>query len=244
MAGLLMVGAGPGLGRSIALRFAREGMRAGLIARRSQTLDVVAAAVERTGVAVSRYRADAGHTDELQSAIAAAVSHGGVPEVVVYNAGLIQADAPGELSAAQQLEAWSVNVQGALTTANLTMPAMAERGSGSFLATGGMPVPQAAYLSLSLGKAGLRALTLMLAEYFGPRGIHAASVTVGGEIATGSAFDPDVIAEHFWRLHAQPRQHWETLYAFDGTPAWRRQPADGTAAGLTVWGSGRPAASG
>jgi NAD(P)-dependent dehydrogenase (short-subunit alcohol dehydrogenase family) len=97
------------------------------------------------------------------------------------------------------------------------MPLMAQRGRGTFLSTGGMPVPVSSYLSLSLGKAALRALTTMLAQQFGPQGVHAATITVGGAIATGTAFDPDAIAEHYWRLHAQPREQWETEYRFDGT---------------------------
>ncbi|MGH2894257.1 MAG: hypothetical protein ACRDPM_13485 [Solirubrobacteraceae bacterium] len=38
---------------------------------------------------------------------------------------------------------------------------------------------------------------------------HAASVTVMGEVAPATAFDPDEIAEHHWRLHAQPPGAWE-----------------------------------
>ncbi len=216
MSGVLVVGVGPGLGRSVALRFAREGLPVGLIARRDETLAGVAADLRPLGVAVTMHRADAGRPDDLQAAIAKVIGERGVPDVVVYNAGLIRADAPGELTADQQTQAWSINVLGALTTATATMPAMAERGHGTFLVTGGMPVPVAAYFSLSLGKAGVRALTAMLAEYYGPRGVHAATVTVAGGIAPGTAFDPDVIAEQYWRLHAQPKDGWETEVLFSG----------------------------
>jgi len=34
-------------------------------------------------------------------------------------------------------------------------------------------------------------------------------VTVGGAVAPGGPYDPDQIAEHYWRLHTQPRQSWE-----------------------------------
>jgi NAD(P)-dependent dehydrogenase (short-subunit alcohol dehydrogenase family) len=218
VSGILIVGVGPGLGRSVAMRFAREGMPVGLIARRDETLAAVAADLRPLGVPVTTQRADAGDQAGLQAAIAAVIGERGVPDVAVYNAGLIQADAPGDLTPDQQTQAWSINVLGALTTATATMPAMAERGRGTFLVTGGMPVPVAAYLSLSLGKAGVRALTAMLAEHYGPRGVHAATVTVAGGIAPGGAFDPDVIAEQYWRLHTQPRDEWETEVLFTGAP--------------------------
>jgi NAD(P)-dependent dehydrogenase (short-subunit alcohol dehydrogenase family) len=132
-----------------------------------------------------------------------------VPDVVVYNAAIIQADAPGELPASGQLRAWAVNVIGALTTAAHLAPAMARRGSGTFLITGGMPDPDPSYVSLSLGKAGVRTLVTLLDQEYGPSGVHVASVTVAGSVAPGTSFDPHDIAEHYWRLHAQPRRDWE-----------------------------------
>lgn len=91
----------------------------------------------------------------------------------------------------------------------------AERGSGSFIITGGMPEPKPQYVSLSLGKAGVRTLVALLDQEYGPSGIHVATVTVDGEVAPGTAFDPDNIAEHYWRLHTQPRQRWEREIVYD-----------------------------
>jgi NAD(P)-dependent dehydrogenase (short-subunit alcohol dehydrogenase family) len=54
---------------------------------------------------------------------------------------------------------------------------MAVRGSGTFLATGGMPVARPGYVSLSLGKAALRALVELLDEQYAPAGVHVATVT-------------------------------------------------------------------
>jgi hypothetical protein len=34
-------------------------------------------------------------------------------------------------------------------------------------------------------------------------------VTVTGAVAPGTAFDPDDIAERYWRLHLQPPEAWE-----------------------------------
>jgi NAD(P)-dependent dehydrogenase (short-subunit alcohol dehydrogenase family) len=129
--------------------------------------------------------------------------------VVVYNAAIIQPDAVGDLTARQHLDAWAVNVVGAITTAAHVVPAMAERGSGSFIITGGMPEPKAAYASLSLGKAGVRTLVTLLDQQYGAAGVHAATVTVGGAVAPGTAYDPDDIAENYWRLHTQSRDQWE-----------------------------------
>jgi NAD(P)-dependent dehydrogenase (short-subunit alcohol dehydrogenase family) len=103
----------------------------------------------------------------------------------------------------------TVNVVGALTAAAHIAPATARRGRGTFIITGGMPEPKPQYVSLSLGKSGVRTLVTLLDQEYGPQGLHVASVTVDGPVAPGTAFDPDDIAEHYWRLHTQPLHEWQ-----------------------------------
>ncbi|MEV1244428.1 SDR family NAD(P)-dependent oxidoreductase [Nonomuraea sp. NPDC049750] len=215
MSGAVIIGAGPGIGQAVARRFAREGLPLTLIARNEQTLRTAAEALTPSGVPVVTLAADSTDQAGLNAALDQAVSEHGVPDVVVYNAAIIQADAPGELSVRGHMEAWAVNVVGAINAAAHVAPAMAARGSGTFLITGGMPEPKPQYVSLSLGKAGVRALVTLLDEEYGPSGVHVASVTVAGRVAPGTDFDPDGIAEHYWQLHTQPRHRWqrEVLHA-------------------------------
>lgn len=210
MAGIVVVGVGPGLGQSIAARFAREGLPVTVIARHADTVTAAAEALASTGVPVLAVTADSTDEKALRGALDQAVEAHGVPDVVVYNAAIIQADAPGDLSADEQLDAYAVNVVGALTTASHLVPTMATaHGQGTYIITGGMPEPLPEVLSLSLGKAGVRALASMLQNFYGPRGIHVGTVTVGGAVAVGTPWDPDTVAEHYWRLHSQPRDEWE-----------------------------------
>ncbi|WP_160161080.1 SDR family NAD(P)-dependent oxidoreductase [Actinomadura sp. K4S16] len=209
MSGAVVIAAGPGIGQAVARRFAREGYPIALIARGDETLRAAARAVGPSGVPVVTVAADCADEDALRGALDRVVAEHGLPDVVVYNAAVVQGDAPGELPARAHLEAWAVNVVGALTAADHLAPAMARRGSGSILVTGGMPEPKWQYTSLSLGKAGVRTLVRILDQRYGAAGVHAASVTVDGPVAPGTDFDPDDIAEHYWRLHVQPRHRWE-----------------------------------
>ena len=127
----------------------------------------------------------------------------------MYNAALIQSDALGELTAQQHLDAWAVNVVGAITAATHLAPQMVQHGTGTIIITGGMPEPRPEATSLSLGKAGVRALAKLLAAAYGPAGLHVATVTIAGAVAPGTGFDPDDIAEHYWRLYTQPPEAWE-----------------------------------
>ena len=166
----------------------------------------MAAAVDGTALALP---ADVIDPDGLRAALDKAAAELGPPEAVVYNAGLIR---PGtvERPVEEHLYAWQVNVGGAITTAGHVLPAMAARGHGTFVITGGMKEPDPEYLSLSIGKAAVRSLTEALHRQYGEAGVHVATVTVGGAVAPGTAYDPDDIAEHYWVLSQQPRPEWQT----------------------------------
>ena len=120
----------------------------------------------------------------------------------------IQPTLPGDLSRSSISSAWAVNVVGAITAAAHLGPRRPRRAR-TILLTGGMPEPVPGVTSLSLGKAGVRALTELLQIAVRGRGIHVATITVGGTVAPGTAYDPGDIAEHYWRLHAQPAGAWE-----------------------------------
>ncbi|RMI42963.1 SDR family NAD(P)-dependent oxidoreductase [Actinomadura harenae] len=218
MPGAVIIGAGPGVGRAVARRFAEEGLPVALLARGGRTLRDAADALAPTGVPVAAFTADAADRADLDAALDKAVGEHGVPDVVVYNAALIRPDALGELSVAEHMEAWAVNVVGAANAAARLVPAMAARGGGTFLITGGMPEPKPEYVSLSLGKAGVRTLVALIDRQYGASGVHAASVTIDGPVAPGTDFDPDVIAHHYWTLHKQPRPDWQHEILHTGRP--------------------------
>jgi NAD(P)-dependent dehydrogenase (short-subunit alcohol dehydrogenase family) len=202
----VVVGVGPGIGQAVARRFVREGMAVALVARSRAGVDEVAAAVRGTTLALT---ADVTDPDGIRTALHKAAAELGPPEIVVYNAGLIEPHSV-EDPVEEHLRAWHVNVGGAITVAGQVLPEMAARGHGTFIITGGMPEPVPAYLSLSIGKAAVRSLTEALHRQYGPAGVHVATVTVGGTVKPGTAFDPDLIAEHYWRLSRQPRSDWQT----------------------------------
>ena len=209
MTGTLLVGVGAGLGRALAIAFAAGCAPVTLVARRRAAVAAIADELRASGVAAEGRTADVRDEAALRAAIGAVVEQFGAPDVLVYNAAIIQRDGVGDLDAEQHEHAWGVNVGGALTAVAALAPLMTRRGSGTVLLTGGMPTPDPDYVSLSLGKAGLRALTELLAARYGPAGVHVATVTVGGEIAAGTALDPDSIAAHYVRLHHQPPAGWE-----------------------------------
>ena len=216
MPGAIVIGAGPGIGTSVAQRFAREGLAVAVLARSRATVDAALASVAAIRSDTVGVTADVTDEHAVRAALDQVVDRLGVPEVLVYNAALIQSDVLGELTASEQLDAWAVNVVGAITAAAHLGQAMAQTGRGTILLTGGMPEPVPDVTSLSLGKAGVRALAQLVSRAYEPSGVHVATITVGGTVAPGSAFDPDEIAEQYWRLHTQPRGAWEREVLYSG----------------------------
>jgi hypothetical protein len=98
----------------------------------------------------------------------------------------------------------------------VTQP-MSERRSGIILLTGGglSLAPNSDFLSLSIGKAGIRALALGAFESLKRKGIHVATVTVSTAVAPDSEPAEDV-AECFWHLHSQPIDKWTAEVMYPG----------------------------
>lgn len=222
MSGAIVIGVGPGIGTAVARRVAREGLTVGVIARSEKTVDSALSAL--TDVDALAVTADVTDEVALRAALDEIVDRFGVPELLVYNAALIRSDTIGELTAQQQLDAWAVNVVGAITAVAHLAPRMAPTGGGTVVITGGLPDPLPEATSLSLGKAGVRTLTQLLAKAYGPAGLHVATVTVAGGVAPDTAFDPDDIAEHYWRLHTQPPEAWELEVVHTGLSSGAEAP--------------------
>ena len=110
---------------------------------------------------------------------------------------------------------------GAVVTAQLAVPAMRTAGGGTLLFTGGGfadALPES-LATLSLGKLALRGVATMLARQLRENGIHAGSLTIRGQIATGTPFDPDRIADAYWAISDEAPDAWREEYRFDGAAA-------------------------
>lgn len=205
----LSIGSGPGIGFATAERFAREGYRVVLSSRDLDKTLALAERLKSSGYEAHVRRVDAASSADVAELVAQTESQFGSLEVVHYNAAIIRQACIAE----QPLDSFNtdlaVNIGGALATAQYGLKSMTKRNSGSILLTGGFfginPNPD--YLSLSLGKAGIRALALGLFEPAKAQGVHVATVTVAAFVQPESE-EATGIAEAFWNLHIQPRENW------------------------------------
>ena len=195
---LLLIGAGPGVGASVVRRFGREGFRSTLISR-SQTLDRLAPELRRGGLEIEAIGADIEDLDGYRETLEGIFSVPGAPGVVVYNAALPDPGPILDTTVEPLRTAHDVDVLGAVVTAQVAAPVLRAAGGGTLLVTSGgfadNPVP--ALASLSMGKAALRSAQTLVAAGVREDGIHAATVTIAGNVKPGTDFDPDTIAEAF-----------------------------------------------
>lgn len=215
---IYIVGMGPGVSAAVARRFAGEGYAVGAVARSADKLERQLAMLRAAGVKVAGATADAGDIASLQRALATLQTELGDASVLVYNAAGMTYRPLAQLSAEQFSADVSVSVVGAFAAAQAVLPMMRARRSGTILFTGGgfafEPMPIMA--SLGVGKAAIRNLAFSLFADLKDSGVHAATVTICGMVAPGTAFDPDRIANAYWQLHTQPIAAFEREVQFRG----------------------------
>lgn len=214
---LLLVGAGPGLGLAVARRFAVGGYRVTLVARSADGLGGLAGSLSDTGAEIGTIEADASDPEGMRARMAQLYHGEGAPGVIIYNAVMGAPDRLLTASVDHLQAAYAVDVIGAVVVAQVAAPAMKAAGFGTMIVTGGgfadHPIP--ALATVSLGKAALRSAATMLGADLEPDGIRVATLTIAGQIAPGTAFDPERIAERYWDV-VHTDGPWQAEFRFTG----------------------------
>ncbi len=210
-----IVGAGAGVGLSVAKRFAAEGFDLALLKRDVTSLQAEIAELEAGGTSVRAYPLDVAELGSIPQVFERIVAEMGQPQVMVYNTGVMKPQQPSELSAEAFMADFTVNTIAGLMCAQQVIPAMRKAKQGTILFTGGglALYPQPQYAALSVAKAGLRSLCYCLAAELQPDNIRVGTVTIAGMVQPDTHFDPDLIAEKYWLLHTQSvTDDVETIY--------------------------------
>ena len=215
---LVVVAAGPGLGRAVALRFAREGARVGLVARSADRLGGLAAEVQQEGAPqVSVAEADVGDEDALRAALRRLAAELGPATVLVFNGSAYVEGSGLSLATTQLRLALDVGVVAAMVATQEVAPAMRAAGRGTVLLTGSVAADRASTGATAVGvaKAALRNLAMSLHQELAPDGVRVVTVTINGVLQGPKALDVAEIAERYWRLHTQPEPP-HAVVAFPG----------------------------
>ncbi len=212
----VVVGVGPGLGLAIAEIFGQHGYSIAMLARREQALAEYQKTLKSSNIESSGFSVDVADEASIISAFNQIKQKMGTPQVLIYNTASPRQSKGMATTNTQLVEDFKINVAGALTSVQQVAPLMKAQGKGTILLTGGgfalSPYPD--FTSLSIGKAGIRSLSLSLAQELQGDNIHVATVTVCGIIGQDEHFLPSNIAQVYWELHNQEQSTWQQEYVY------------------------------
>ena len=215
----VVLGVGPGLGASLARRFAK-GYAVAINARNEKYLHSLAEEIIAAGGKAIEVPADLGDRAQVGAAFKSIRERLGAPEVLLYNAGGGKWGNINEVTPEQYEDAWRVGAYGAFLSAKEVVPDMIAHKRGVILFTGATAGVKAGPNSVAFGPAkfATRGLAQSLARGLGPKGIHVAWINVDGSInipgrripnmKDEDQLDPDAIAETYWHLAHQHPSAW------------------------------------
>lgn len=178
---VIVTGAGQGIGRAIAKRFASEGADVMLIGRRPAPLQDTASEIEAAGGTSYVQPADVSQSAEVEQAVAAAAERWGTIDVLVNNAGIAEERPFLEIEDEGWDSVLATNLRGAFLMARTVARVQVQSGAGSIIhiasidASGG----DGPYASYNASKAGLLGLSRTMALELGPLGIRVNCVSPG-----------------------------------------------------------------
>lgn len=233
----IVIGMGPGLGQALVRTFAGAGFVVAFVGRRAEAIAAHEQELRDAGFEVAGLAGDAGQPEQMATIHAAIRDRYGDPEVLVYNAAIIEPArfvTPSGLAEAKYgtaagwrargepasfdyvLSTLRTNVAGAHHAAAAVAPAMLARGHGSILLTGGVLAfePWIEWGVTALGKAALRSLGHSLFKELTPHGVNVATVAIHGTMQPRTPYDPAVVAQSYLDLHRRPRESWAPDFHF------------------------------
>jgi len=221
-----IVGAGEGLGRSLAAKFASQGFDIALISRSEASCVAAIEAVKTANntVEVRFYSADATNPETLESALSDAARELGEIDALIYNVRkYFTACAPLDMSYAELEDTYRVEVVGAFAAAKSVLPSMINRSRGSLFFSSATAALRGSgtYPLYSIGKFGLRALSQSLTRAYAKDGVHIVHFRLDCDLDVpimrdlyGDRYDPeklarpDDVAETYWLTYLQPAGAW------------------------------------
>ncbi len=228
----LPVGVRWGLGGAIAQKFAKEGFFVVLTTRQADNAAALEKAIKDKGGESMIVELDLVSRESISKAFTKIRDTVGNPDVLVYNAGYIDGrELPPEKELLEfipleMLEtALHITSRAPFLVAKEVLPAMRERGEGSFLITNNSASlrgrKRLTGQSVYYPRVMMRTLAQVLTEEYSEHGVHVANIVIDGLIDSpgtralpkarqdpGVVMNPVKIAEAYYYLHKQDKSCW------------------------------------
>jgi NAD(P)-dependent dehydrogenase (short-subunit alcohol dehydrogenase family) len=177
----LVTGAARGIGRGIALRFAREGAKVGIVDLSQDSCQLVADEIQALGGQALALPTNVTDETAVHNLVEMTRSHFGSVNVLINNAAVMPAGALHETNPTDFDRCLAVNLRGAYLMSRAVIPDMLAAGSGSIIhmasVTGVLGLPGLAAYSAT--KGALIALARAMSTDYARSGIRVNAVSPG-----------------------------------------------------------------
>jgi NAD(P)-dependent dehydrogenase (short-subunit alcohol dehydrogenase family) len=181
--GVLITGAGRGIGKRLALGFAEAGARVGLLARSKAELDLAHLEIEHAGGVALRIRADVRDYEQMCAAVERMRAHFGGVHVLVAAAASPGPIGPlAECAPKTWAETIHINLLGVMHSCRAVLPGMIEHRSGKILILAGEAAvaPQQNFSAYAASKTAVVRFAETLAEEVRDHNIQVNCIAPGG----------------------------------------------------------------
>ncbi|MBP5420912.1 MAG: 3-oxoacyl-[Paludibacteraceae bacterium] len=208
----LITGAARGIGKAIAIKFAKEGAN---IAFTDLEIGEIAQATEKEiaalGVKVKGYASNAADFEQTHNVVSEISKEFGSIDILVNNAGITKDGLMMRMSESQWDAVLNVNLKSAFNFIHAVTPVMMRQRAGSIISMSSVVgvSGNAGQCNYSASKAGMIGLTKSIAKEIGSRGIRANCIAPGFIITDMTA-----------QLSEEVRKQWEATIPLrrGGTP--------------------------
>ena len=177
----VITGAASGIGKEIAITFAREGCKVVIADLDQKAADATAAELDPTGARAIGVAMDVANEEQVNAGIAKSIARFGALDVLVSNAGIQIVDPIVDFEFAKWKKLLAIHLDGAFLTTRAALRQMYKQNSGSIIYMGSVHSKEASVLKAPYvtAKHGLIGLAKVVAKEGAAHGVRANVICPG-----------------------------------------------------------------
>lgn len=180
---VLLTGASSGIGKSVALLFAKEGAKVVAVARRMEKLEELSKEAAQFSGEVVAFKGDISKDKDIENMVNYTLERHGRIDILMNNAGILDNFIPvDEVTDELWNKVIEINLTSPMKLARKVIPIMIKQEKGNIINTsslGGLYGGRAG-AAYTASKYGLTGLTKNIAYMYAPKGIRCNAISPGG----------------------------------------------------------------